>query len=180
MASGTALTFRRGDHFKESLVVRYLTAGSILMLALASPAVAEPSPTLDKPRLVLQITVDQFRGDLPTRYADRLGEGGLRYLLEEGIHYNNAHHGHANTETIVGHVTLATGAHPAAHGMIGNIWFDQSEGRTVYNLEDADYSLLTKGADVDDSTEIDPTQRAAGTEGRSPRRILTSTFSDRK
>ena len=64
----------------------------------------------EKPRLVLQITVDQFRGDLPTRYADRLGEGGLRYLLEQGIHYNNAHHAHANTETIVGHVTLATGA----------------------------------------------------------------------
>ena len=70
----------------------------------------------DKPRLVLQITVDQFRGDLPTRYADRLGEGGLRYLLEGGIHYNNAHHAHANTETIVGHVTLATGAHPRPTG----------------------------------------------------------------
>ena len=42
---------------------------------------ATPSPKLDKPKLALQITVDQFRGDLPTRYADRLGEGGLRYLL---------------------------------------------------------------------------------------------------
>jgi hypothetical protein len=66
----------------------------------------EPSPTFGKPRLVLQITVDQLRGDLPMRYIDRLGEGGLRYLLEDGIHYNNAHHAHANTETIVGHVTL--------------------------------------------------------------------------
>jgi len=33
------------------------------------------------PKLVLQITVDQFRGDLPTRFFDRLGEGGLRYLI---------------------------------------------------------------------------------------------------
>jgi predicted AlkP superfamily pyrophosphatase or phosphodiesterase len=57
---------------------------------------------------------------LPTRCFDRLGEGGLRYLLERGIHYNNAHHAHVNTETIVGHVTLVTGANPAAHGMIGN------------------------------------------------------------
>ena len=129
------------------------------MLALASPTVAAPSPTFEKPRLVLQITVDQFRGDLPTRYADRLGEGGLRYLLEEGIHYNNAHHAHANTETIVGHVTLATGAHPAAHGMIGNIWFDRTTGVTTYNIEDPDYRLLTEGADVDADTEIDPTQK---------------------
>ena len=108
--------------------------------------------------------------------ADRLGEGGLRYLLEEGIHYNNAHHAHANTETIVGHVTLATGAHPAAHGMIGNIWFDRTTGVTTYNIEDADYRLLTEGADVDADTEIDPTQKAATSDGRSPMAILTTTF----
>ena len=132
----------------------------------------------DKPRLVIQITVDQFRGDLPTRYADRLGEGGLRYLLEEGIYYNNAHHDHANTETIVGHTTLATGAYPAAHGMIGNIWFDRTTGLTTYNIEDPDYSLLTDGADIDADTEIDPTQKAASSDGRSPRAILTTTFSD--
>jgi hypothetical protein len=28
-----------------------------------------------KPKLVLQITVDQLRGDLPGRYADRLPKG---------------------------------------------------------------------------------------------------------
>jgi len=114
------------------------------MLALASPAVAAPSPTFEKPRLVLQITVDQFRGDLPMRYFDRLGEGGLRYLLAEGIHYNNAHHAHANTETIVGHVTLATGAHPAAHGIIGNLWFDRASGVPTYNTAAPDFPLLTK------------------------------------
>jgi predicted AlkP superfamily pyrophosphatase or phosphodiesterase len=132
------------------------------------PAQVAASPTFEKPRLVLQITVDQLRGDLPTRYLDRLGKGGLRYLLEQGIHYNNAHHGHANTETIVGHVTLATGAHPAAHGMIGNIWYDRTTGITTYNIEDPDYHLLTKGADVDADTEIDPTQKAASSDGRSP------------
>ena len=103
----------------------------------------------EKPRLILQITVDQMRGDIPTRYFNRLGEGGLRYLLEDGIHYDNAHHAHANTETIVGHVTLATGAHPAAHGMVGNLWFDRVDGRVAYNIEDSDYRLLTEGAGVD-------------------------------
>ncbi len=46
------------------------------------------------PRLVLQITVDQLRGDLPTRYADRLGAGGFRYLWEQGTVYLDAHHAH--------------------------------------------------------------------------------------
>jgi predicted AlkP superfamily pyrophosphatase or phosphodiesterase len=131
-----------------------------------------------KPRLVLQITVDALRGDLPGRYAHLFGDGGFRYLMDEGVHYTNAHYQHANTETIVGHASLATGTVPAAHGMVGNVWFDREDGRLVYNIEDPDHRLLTAGADVDDSTEIDPTQRAAKVDGRSPAAILASTFSD--
>jgi predicted AlkP superfamily pyrophosphatase or phosphodiesterase len=145
----------------------------VLLVAFVSMSSAQ-----ERPRLVLQITVDQLRGDLPTRYYDRLGEGGFRYLLENGVFYRNAHHAHANTETIVGHTTLATGAHPSAHGMIGNLWFDRETGFTTYNVEDARYRLLTEGADVDEGSEIDPTQRAARSEGRSPAAILVSTFSD--
>lgn len=132
----------------------------------------------EKPKLVLQITVDALRGDLPDRYNNVLGEGGFRYLMEKGIHYRNAHYQHANTETIVGHVSLATGTVPAAHGMVGNVWFDREQGRLVYNIEDPEYRLLTPGADVDKKTEIDPTQRAANVDGRSPNNILTSTLSD--
>ncbi|MCJ7755422.1 MAG: alkaline phosphatase family protein [Thermoanaerobaculales bacterium] len=129
-------------------------------------------------RLVLQITVDQLRGDLPGVVMDRLGEGGFRYLYEHGAVYLDAHHRHANTETIVGHTTLATGADPSAHGMIGNVWLDRTTGALVYNIEDPTVGLLTAGADVDDATEIDPTQKTASTEGRSPRAIAVSTFSD--
>ena len=146
-----------------------------LIAACVAPVVAAAKK---KPRLILQITVDQLRGDMPFRHHSQFGEGGFRYLMDHGIHYTNAHHTHANTETIVGHTTLATGANPAAHGMVGNLWYDRTDGRTVYNIEDPDFSILTSGADVDDETEIDPTQRAAKTDGRSPRAILTSTFGD--
>ena len=137
-----------------------------------------PALAGDKPKLILQITVDQLRGDLPTRYYERLGEGGFRYLWETGVVYRDAHHAHANTETIVGHATLATGAHPSSHGMIGNLWFDRETGFTTYNVEDSRYRLLTKGASVDAETEIDPTQRAARSEGRSPAAMLVTTFAD--
>jgi len=132
----------------------------------------------DQPRLILQITVDQLRGDLPTRYYDRLGDSGFRYLWESGVVYRNAHHAHANTETIVGHATLATGAHPSVHGMVGNLWFDRESGFTTYNVEDANYRLLSTDASVDASTEIDPTQRAARSDGRSPAALLVTTFAD--
>jgi predicted AlkP superfamily pyrophosphatase or phosphodiesterase len=147
------------------------------LLADACTADKAPEPH-SAPKLILQITVDQLRGDLPTRYYDRLGDGGLRYLWENGVVYRNAHHAHANTETIVGHATLATGAHPSAHGMVGNLWFDRETGFTTYNVEDPNYRLLTDGADVDANNEIDPTQRAARSEGRSPNAILVTTFSD--
>ena len=131
-----------------------------------------------KPRLILQITVDALRGDLPQRYAHMLGEGGFQYLMGRGVNYTNANYQHANTETIVGHVSLATGSVPAAHGMVGNVWFDREQGRLSYNIEDPRYHLLTAGADVNKKTEIDPTQKAAKVDGRSPAAILVSTFSD--
>lgn len=132
----------------------------------------------DKPKLILQITVDQLRGDMPYKYLDRMGKGGFNYLLNKGVVYKDAHHNHANTETIVGHTTLATGALPSVHGMIGNVWYDNKQQRLVYNIEDAQFPLLSADADVNKKTEIDPTQRTAKTSGRSPNNIQVSTFSD--
>ena len=131
----------------QNRVVFLLLAGG---LALA-PMLAHSEQPAQKqpPRLVLQITVDALRGDLPARFAHVFGEGGFRYLMEQGVHYTNAHYQHANTETIVGHVSLATGTVPAAHGMVGNVWFDRADGRLVYNIEDERYPLLTAGGDVD-------------------------------
>ncbi|MBE9537969.1 MAG: alkaline phosphatase family protein [Proteobacteria bacterium] len=129
-------------------------------------------------RLVLQVTVDQLRGDLPLRHMEQFGKGGFKYLQSRGIWYNNATYRHANTETIVGHSSLATGAPPAIHGMVGNVWLDRDTDQLVYNVEDSRYGLLSANADVDKSSEVDPTQRVANSEGRSPLALLSSTFSD--
>jgi len=131
-----------------------------------------------RPKLILQITVDQLRADLPQTVLDRLPDGGFKYLYNQGIVYENAHHRHANTETVVGHSTLATGADPSEHGMIGNLWYDKEQKRSVYNVEDYRYPLIGSGAGVDKNTEIDPTQAAASTDGRSPSALISTTFSD--
>ncbi len=60
----------------------------------------------EQPKLILQITVDALRGDLPSRFNHVLGDGGFRYLMKQGIYYSNAHYQHANTETVVGHASL--------------------------------------------------------------------------
>ena len=94
------------------------TASLVLLTAAALPLASQAE---DKPRLILQITVDQLRGDLVNRHAGQFGDGGFKYLLEQGVYYDNAHHTHANTETVVGHTTLATGAPPAAHGALHDV-----------------------------------------------------------
>jgi predicted AlkP superfamily pyrophosphatase or phosphodiesterase len=154
---------------------RVLTCGFCL-LALFSARTEAQTP--QKPKLVLQITVDQLRGDLPLRFEDRLSDGGFKYLLAHGTVFRDAHHRHANTETIVGHTTLATGADPSIHGMIGNVWLDRTSDQLQYNVEDARYPILTQDAGVDQKTEIDPTQRTARSDGRSPAAIMVSTFGD--
>lgn len=157
------------------LLSTIVLAAAILTVPLAAWA---QEKTSSSPLLILQITVDALRGDLPTRYYDRLGENGFRYLWEKGTVYTDTHHAHANTETIVGHTTLATGAQPAVHGMIGNVWFDRTENRTLYNIEDDRYALLTAGAGVDQKNEIDSTQKTAKSDGRSPAAIMVTTTGD--
>lgn len=152
-----------------------LSAAGIATVLLAHTALAQEDA--GPPKLVLQITVDQLRGDLIDRFSAGLGEGGFNRLLKSGVHFANAHHRHANNETIVGHTTLSTGTDPGIHGMVANLWFDRGSGATFYNVQDPDFALVG-AAGVDADTEIDPTQRAATTDGRSPRNILTSTIAD--
>ena len=156
-------------------------AGRLGLLACwfaVSPIANSATATEPSLRLVLQITVDGLRGDLLNRYGDRFGPGGFRYLLDNGVVYADAHHDHANTETIVGHTTLATGAHPAVHGMVGNVWFDRESGELAYNVEDPDHALLPTRGDTAEGAQVDPAQQRSRTSGRSPVSLLASTFGD--
>jgi hypothetical protein len=132
----------------------------------------------DAPRLVLQITIDGLRGDLLDRYANNFGKGGFNYLSQKGVVYTNAHYLHANTETIVGHTTLATGATPAVHGMVGNVWYHADSGELGYNIEDAEAPLIPTREESIEGAQVDPAQKRARSSGRSPRGILAPTFSD--
>ncbi|MCD9527773.1 alkaline phosphatase family protein [Photobacterium carnosum] len=156
----------------KNKILCYITLTSALLIPITSLA-APP-----KPKLIVQITVDALRGDLLERYKANFGNDGFRYLMDNGTYYTNAYYQHGNTETIVGHVSLATGAPPSVHGMVGNVWYDRNKERLVYNVEDGNYQMLNAGAGVNKATEIDPTQKIATKDGRSPDPILATTFSD--
>ncbi len=108
-----------------------------LVLLLIAGVAHAAALTSAQPRLVLQITVDQLRGDLLPRYRKELGQGGFRLLLDRGVYYANAHYETANTITCAGHAVLVTGANAAEHGIVGNDWFDRETGHSVYCVDDA-------------------------------------------
>ncbi len=141
-----------------------LAIATCLLVTPASAELFSKAAAPRAPKLVVQITVDQLRGDLPMRYRGRLPKGGFRYLLEQGTHYVNAHYDHANTETAVGHATLVTGADPSRHGIVGNDWIDPKTGAFVYNTEDERHTLIGK--------------EPKAHQGVSPRNLLGSTIGD--
>jgi predicted AlkP superfamily pyrophosphatase or phosphodiesterase len=95
----------------------------------------------ERPALVVQITVDQLRGDMPFTFSDRFGVGGFLHFMNRGMVFSNAHYAHASTFTASGHATVVTGGHPAQHGMIANGWFDRERGVPMYAVGDTDHRL---------------------------------------
>ena len=93
----------------------------------APSAVVEAPPTL-----VVLVVVDQ----LPVRLLDRarpLLVGGLAQLANgDGSFRAVARYPYATTTTCPGHATIATGAAPSVHGIVGNEWYLGAEQRTVY------------------------------------------------
>ena len=145
----------------------FALASTMLLSACATESTTpQAAVSAPKPKLVVMITVDQLRGDMPWRFKDRF-TGGLRYLMDNGISYSNAHYRHSTTFTAVGHATLATGGSAAQHGMPGNDWFDEKTGERVYCIEDQRHPMI--GGKVDEKTKH---------KGTSPRNITSSTIGD--
>ena len=151
---------------------------AVLVILTGGNSMIAKAQTGPEIRLVLQITVDGLRGDLLNRYQAGFGKDGFRYLMKKGTVYTNAQYQHANTETIVGHATLATGTFPSQHGMIGNVWFDREAGELSYNIEDAAAPLLPTREESSEGEQVDPAQKLARTKGRSPVVLLVPTFGD--
>lgn len=121
---------------------------------------------VNQPKLIVQLVVDQLRGDLIHRHQQQFGNGGFNYLLNHSVNYYNAHHPHANTTTCAGHATIATGSYPALHGIINNEWYDRKSKQMIYCMEDLTMPILPT-----QHTKIPPP-------GRSPRNLYASTLSD--
>lgn len=68
----------------DTLVLAVASCLLLLTFLGVCSTFAHAADVVTPPKLVLQITVDQLRGDLPGRYYDRLGQGGIQVSLGFG------------------------------------------------------------------------------------------------
>jgi predicted AlkP superfamily pyrophosphatase or phosphodiesterase len=128
------------------------------MAAGAMPASAQSEPEL---RLVVILVVDQLRGDYIDRFRPYFGDDGFNRLMRDGARMTQGRYLHGIMKTCAGHATIATGASPAVHGIIGNDWWNLAADRVEY-------------CSRDDASPLIGVER----QGRSPKNLIGSTIGD--
>jgi Type I phosphodiesterase / nucleotide pyrophosphatase len=139
---------------------------SLLFLLPAAPS-AHADAYHAKPKLVVILVIDQFRGDYLDRYRDDFKTtNGFNLFLKRGAYFTDCYYDYANTMTAPGHSTIGTGAYTNGHGIALNQWWDlkRSTGHAVSSVEDEHYAIVGDPG----STDV----------GASPRSELASTLGD--
>ena len=104
------------------------------MMAVTASS-AEATLRDDRVGVVLLVIVDQLTSEHIDRYRPLL-RGGLGRMIRTGALYREGRFAYGNTETGPGHATVATGAWPDVHGIVGNAWVDRASGAMVRCVED--------------------------------------------
>jgi predicted AlkP superfamily pyrophosphatase or phosphodiesterase len=134
-----------------------------------------------KPKLVVILVIDQFRGDYLDRYRDTLKTpNGFNLFLKRGAYFNSCYFDYANTKTAPGHATIGTGAYTDGHGIGSNEWWDLSRNtdRVISSVEDERYRLV---GNFDDLPVPAPPPAPAPNDpriGSSPINLLATTIGD--
>ena len=138
---------------------------SVALLLLVSIPTAFASAYNARPKLVVIIVIDQFRGDYLERYRDQFGDGGFRMFLDRGAYFTECNYDYANTRTAPGHATLFTGSYANGHGIVANEWWDPGKKKRVTSVEDDNTKLVGAGA-------------GKNAPGASPHNLLSDTLGD--
>lgn len=132
-----------------------------LLLGVEAPAVS-PIP----PRLVVVISLDQFRGDYLDEFDPCFGDDGFRRLRAGGVEFTDCNYRQAGTKTAVGHAIIATGNYPNVNGIVGNEWMDPETFEWIVAVQDPASPIVGSRVAVPSS------------KGRSPRNLIGDTTAD--
>ena len=116
-------------------------------IALSISFVSISQTTIQRPKLVVGIVLDQMRWDYLYRYYDRYdANGGFKRMLTQGFSCENTMIPYTPTVTACGHSSIYTGSVAAITGITGNTWWDRQQMRTVYCTEDKTVNTVGSGS----------------------------------
>ncbi len=122
-----------------------------------------------RPKLVILLVFDQFRGDYLDRYrADFKAKNGWNLFLKQGAHFTDCYYDYANLVTAAGHATIGTGAYTDGHNIPLNEWYENGPDgklRQVSSVMDDRYKLVGAPAGTKDLTGVSPHREMATTLG---------------
>jgi hypothetical protein len=122
-----------------------------------------------KPKLVVVLVFDQFRGDYLDRYrADFKTKNGWNLFLKQGAHFVDCYYDYANLVTAAGHSTIGTGAYTDGHGIPLNEWYEPGPDgniRQISSVADDRYKLVGAPSGTRDLTGVSAHREMATTLG---------------
>src|SRR5579872_4442528 len=123
---------------------RRLLASISLIASFASPFAARAQAYVGRPKLIVIIVIDQFRGDYLNRDRAEFKDRGFNLFMKDGAWFTDCYYDYANTKTAPGHATIGTGAYSDGHGIESNEWWDasRSDQVKVSSVEDERYQLV--------------------------------------
>jgi hypothetical protein len=101
----------------------------LLLFLLACPLVIGAQQTVETPRLVVSIVVDQLRGDYLHYFRSTFGEKGFKRLSTGGLNYYSVDFGFPNLNEASSIAALYTGTYPYYNGITGPSRFDVAKDR---------------------------------------------------
>ena len=135
-----------------------------LSLLVVTSSIISFSQSLNRPKLIVGIVIDQMRWDYLYRYYDRYAaNGGFKRMLNQGHSCENTFIPYTPTVTAPGHASIYTGSVPAIHGITGNFWWENNKGQSLYCTEDPTVKNVGAGSEE---------------ESQSPRNMLATTIGD--
>ena len=116
------------------LMKRYFLLISAFILSISS--FAKKPATVERPKLVVGVVIDQMRWDYLYRYYEQYGNDGFKRLLNNGFSCQNTMINYLPSFTAPGHSCIYTGSVPSIHGIAANDWYDNLTGKKVYCTDD--------------------------------------------
>lgn len=116
--------------------------------------------SVNKPKLVVLITIDGLKSEHLSIMYDRLCSGGFKHILNHGTYVQNVEFNYVAKSSVSDVASICTATTPANNGIVGNKIFSDLSNNFVSIVDDKEYHGIYSSV------------------GRSPKNLVATTFAD--